>query len=522
MTRLRFPSLLLLGLLTWASCGSPTESATTTQSADNPNTRVDFIVLQLNDVYEISPLEGGKVGGLARVATLRKQLLEENPNVITILSGDFLSPSLTATLKDENGEAFAGKQMIEVLNALELDYVTFGNHEFDNKTIEPLQKRLNESEFTWTSINCFNRIPNGAIPFKKVLADGSEERVPGSVLHSITSSKGRTIQVGFIGVTLPFSQQDYVMYSDEVLAVRSEFERIQDQCHVMLGITHLSIEGDRELAQKVPGFALLMGGHEHDHHQEWVGNTAITKADANAKSVYVHRISHQLSNGHTKVESELVNITDAMASEPGVQAVVNKWENITNERLVAMGYQPDEVLTTLDQPLDGRESSIRNQQTDLGNYIAKAMMAAYPESDLALLNSGSVRVDDQLMGDITQYDVLRTLPFGGGVVLAELSGQQLLQTLEIGLKNNKGTGGYLQLGGIRSARGVWYLGESEIDPAAQYRVAMTGYMKSGGESNLEYLEQVSATQADPLPGYEATRNDIRDAFMAYLRNLEAS
>ena len=64
---------------------------------------IEFTILQINDVYEIAPLEGGKAGGLARVATIKKELLEENPNTIAVLSGDFLSPSLMANLKLENG-----------------------------------------------------------------------------------------------------------------------------------------------------------------------------------------------------------------------------------------------------------------------------------------------------------------------------------------------------------------------------------------------------------------------------------
>ncbi len=49
-------------------------------------------LLQLNDVYEITPIEGGTRGGLARVATLRQQLLKENPRTYTILAGDSFSP----------------------------------------------------------------------------------------------------------------------------------------------------------------------------------------------------------------------------------------------------------------------------------------------------------------------------------------------------------------------------------------------------------------------------------------------
>ena len=97
-----------------------------------------FNILQLNDIYEIAPLRGSDEGGLARVATIRKQLLRENSNTITVLAGDFVSPSLIGTLSyrdplTQQNQKIAGKQMVDVLSRMGLDYVTFGNHEFDIK-----------------------------------------------------------------------------------------------------------------------------------------------------------------------------------------------------------------------------------------------------------------------------------------------------------------------------------------------------------------------------------------------------
>ena len=87
---------------------------------------VDFIVLQLNDVYEAAPVEGGRLGGLARVATLQRKLKQENPNLISVMIGDFLAPSaIGATTGD------SGQHMVEALNAMGLTHATFGNHEFD-------------------------------------------------------------------------------------------------------------------------------------------------------------------------------------------------------------------------------------------------------------------------------------------------------------------------------------------------------------------------------------------------------
>jgi 2',3'-cyclic-nucleotide 2'-phosphodiesterase (5'-nucleotidase family) len=60
--------------------------------------KIEVVFLQLNDVYEISSLDHGKIGGMARVATVRKELLKYNPRTYTILAGDFLSPSAMGTI----------------------------------------------------------------------------------------------------------------------------------------------------------------------------------------------------------------------------------------------------------------------------------------------------------------------------------------------------------------------------------------------------------------------------------------
>ena len=90
-------TLLLLVVLLFSACAGTKQS--TQNSAAKP---FEFTILQLNDVYEIAPLEGGKVGGMARVATLLRQLEAENPNTIAVLSGDFLSPSFMGTLYRTN------------------------------------------------------------------------------------------------------------------------------------------------------------------------------------------------------------------------------------------------------------------------------------------------------------------------------------------------------------------------------------------------------------------------------------
>ena len=87
-------------------------------------------ILHFNDVYEIEPVEGGHFGGLSRVATVLKQLKRTHAPVLSVLAGDYLSPSAIGTAVVD-GQPLGGRQMVDVLNATGLDWATFGNHEFD-------------------------------------------------------------------------------------------------------------------------------------------------------------------------------------------------------------------------------------------------------------------------------------------------------------------------------------------------------------------------------------------------------
>ncbi|HYE92379.1 MAG TPA: hypothetical protein VEA38_15220, partial [Terriglobales bacterium] len=54
---------------------------------------VRLTVLQINDAYQLEPVDDGKRGGMARLSTLVKQIRAQNPNTLFVVGGDFLSPS---------------------------------------------------------------------------------------------------------------------------------------------------------------------------------------------------------------------------------------------------------------------------------------------------------------------------------------------------------------------------------------------------------------------------------------------
>ena len=146
--------------------------------------KIEIVLLQVNDVYEIAPLPGDDLGGLARVANLKKQLISQNKNTLYVIAGDFFNPSVIGTLDDENGKSIKGKHMVEVLNASNLDLATFGNHEFDLK-YKDVQKRLDESTFEWVSSNVEQVSGNIVKPFYK-MRNGEKQYIPKTIIRTMT------------------------------------------------------------------------------------------------------------------------------------------------------------------------------------------------------------------------------------------------------------------------------------------------------------------------------------------------
>lgn len=504
--------LLFSLLLLFASCIAPVTSVATTGERQP----VDFIVLQLNDVYEIAPLEGGKAGGLARVATVRQELLAENPNVITVLAGDFLSPSFLGTMKFTNEEGqrekIAGLQMVESLNTLGMDYVTFGNHEFDISDPVLLEKRIAQSDFTWTVCNASYVGSDGKQrPFQQ-----GDKPVPSYVVQTVTAPSGQSFRLGILGVLLPFNKAGYVKYDDVNESFRRTLADLKKVSDLQLAITHNNLDEDIELATKVPGVPLFLGGHEHANLTRYVGSTVIAKADANAKTVYVHRIRFDPETGLTSIRSDLKSIDETIPEDPATKQVVNKWLDQVYDLMGEMGYDAEHVVLKISEPLVCKENLIRTSQTNYGQLTMKAVATAFPGADLYALNSGSMRLDDNLLNVVTEYDVLRTFPYGGEFVTVTMSGTVLRRFLQTGLRNNYGEGGYLQQLGADEA------GESvngqPIADGQTYEVVMPSFLAGGNEAKLEFLGDLPRTEAVKMVrmGSQEVKNDLRDLVIAYM------
>ncbi len=374
------------------------------QQNDAP-VRVTF--LHVNDVYQFMPVDGGMRGGLARLLTLKKEALKENPHTIFTLGGDTISPSVET-------RTYKGAQMIDAWNAVGIDYAVFGNHEFDLKS-DVLLERMKESKFVWLGANVFDTRNN------KIFAD-----TPPFVLREFDG-----VKVGIIGFLLPEAKQTSSMEAYlEVQNYCNTAKKLVPQmrkegANAVIGLTHLFMAQDKELA-KCADFDLILGGHEHTLLQSSSNGTPIFKMTADAREL--GKFNLNFNRNTKKLESldwEIIPVTDKTADAPEFAVVFDKYKDLLQKLAEPVG------MTTI--LLDARSAQNRTQETNVGNFVADAFRQA-TGADVALVNGGSIRADlTYNPGVLTKRDVLSILPFNNPVVKIEISGKTLRQALEHGV-----------------------------------------------------------------------------------------
>jgi 5'-nucleotidase len=374
--------------------------------------------LLINDVYVADTLRDGR-GGLARVATVRNRLADQGP-VVFVLAGDVLSPSVLT-------KYYGGRQMVAALNAARLDYATFGNHEFDLE-LDTLVARIEASKFKWISSNC--TLPDGA-PLPKVL--------PWDTLR-VSGHK-----VGLFGLTLQGSYPRTVRCTNPDSAAQRSVETLSAEgADLIVGLTHQSIQADRDLLAREPRIDLLLGGHEHEAHDSTVSGRHVVKADANAVSAQF--VTLWGGKGSWRQAVGLVPINGALPPDTAVARVVAEWDDSLQRQL-----GPEHIVARTAIPLDPSTSLSRRRESMVGDLVSDAMRSG-TGADVALLNSGTLQLDNVIpAGPISNHQLEAIFPFADQtrVVTFPLTGAGLRRILEHGVSSEIfGTGGFLQVSGL--------------------------------------------------------------------------
>ncbi len=432
-------------------------------------------ILLINDVYVADTLADG-TGGLARVAEIHRRIVSEGP-VLFVLAGDVLSPSLLS-------KYYNGKQMVEALNATGLDYATFGNHEFELKR-DTLVARIAESKFKWLSANCVER---------------SGQAFPGVAAWD-TVRKGKMGRlVGIFGLTLQGSYDEYVKCTDPDSAAAIVVDTLAKLgADLIIALTHQTVTADVQLLGREGRIDAVVGGHEHEAHTVEVGGRHVIKADANARSVQFLNLWG--TKGNVRQVPRLVNVGRQIPRDTTVQRIVNAWADSLKARL-----GPDRKVGRWLVPFEGRDAIQRRQETDLGDFVTDAMRHG-TGADVALLNSGTLRLDDELQAgpiSLWQVESFFLFPDDTRVINFQLTGKRLREVLENGVsEHNYGRGGFLQVSGIRFTADPKQTGSrivgpvldasgAQIDDSRTLTVAMPVFVACRGGDAFQIPEAADA------------------------------
>ena len=462
LTRRTFLTLLAASLLLLTPLSSLHAAAPVERSAR-------LTILQLNDMYDLMPVEGGKRGGLARIATLRDRIATESHNLIFVLAGDFLFPSTMSSV-------FQGSQMVAGLNAVGLDFVTFGNHEFDFGEAVT-RERMRESRFTWVSSNVLD--PVTGTPFGD------------AAVFALREYGG--IRVAFIGLTTPETKilskgAKNLTFLDPIPAAKEAVARAQRaKADLIVALTHQNMADDKALAAAIPAIDLILGGHDHTPMDAKVGKTLILKVGA--EGVALGRIDVLITAGkggrRVATKWELIAVTDEIPDHPQVAALVKQYEG-------QMTAQLDLVVGSTSVPLDTRNEIVRVQESPVGDLIADLLREAV-QADVALINGGGIRGNSATpAGPLSRGDVLKILPFANKIVKLDVTGATLRAALENGLSQRENTAGrFPQVSGLRfsfdpkrpagSRLASVTVGGRPLDPAAHYTLATFEFLLGGGD-----------------------------------------
>ena len=466
-----------------------------------------FKILQINDVYKIEGLEGGQSGGMARVRTLRKHLGSDGTPVLVLHAGDAIFPSVASKYLE-------AKQMIDVLNLLDGDasksdpnlIVTFGNHEFDKSDPKILLERLAESQFTWVSANARQCNPQ------------CDQRFPG--VSDVVLRDVDGIKVGIFGVVYPL-KKPWVQSTDVIEAAADAVQVARGQgAKVVIALTHEDMADDVNLARKVLGIDLIIGGHDHLFTQSHEGGVWITKADADAKSVIVYDVTVP-RDSYIRTTPLRVTLDATIPKDPVVDKAVKGWMDTLTQKLGG-----NTTLGMTRNLLEGVEPAVRGRETALGNLLTDVAREQM-QTDVAVLNGGSIRINDNIPpGPITKYDMEGIFYYTNTLVAFRVTGQQLLDMLRNSVSRvDAGDGRFLQVSGLSFTyhpTGNAYvvnaedvkIGGKPLDVGATYSVASIDYMYLRG---TEDGYQLFGDATRPPKMNESREADYRTTVEAYLR-----
>lgn len=404
------------------------------------------------------------------ISMIQKTRYSTKNSVLLLDCGDSLYGQSLVTSTD-------GELMVDLMNLAGYDAIAVGDFDL-NYNILQLGQLENRAEFPFLCANLYDK--NDTLLFKPYII----KEVNGSKVGVFSVMSNEATSAIHPKIIDKIKIRDVVETSRDVVR-----ELKSENVDVIVCLAHFFLnEGlsnpytSESFARDVPGIDLIIDDNtEHVSGGLWVDDTLIVQSGSRGMSVgHVDIVRNQ--NKPTSMYSKTIS-ADSIKDVPNQTAVDRIAQTRRNYDLIK-----NEIIGSADSTLVGNKSEMRSGLTNLGCLVADSIRWS-AKADVAFISSSSI-LNSIDKGPVTRGQVESALPLKDDIVVKEMTGNDIIRTIEKSLENYPDESPrFLQFSGLsvvvntthpdKKIKCITINGEP-VASAQRYHVAMTEYLAFGG------------------------------------------
>ena len=465
-------------------------------------------------------------GGFARIAGLIKQERIVNPGSTLVFdAGDFTMGTLFPSLEEDTGF------QLRMMKAMGYDAVALGNHEYDfgPAWIASVIKKSYTSGAI-PALLATNARADASDPADDSFAQLFDEKI--IVRELIIEKNG--IKTGIFSLlgrdadnVAPKARP--VHFEKQKKAAKTAVENLRRAgCDLVICLSHSGINGgpdaarsgeDIDLAKKVKGIDIILGGHSHSRTSEpyRVGKTLIVHAGEFGKTI--GRLEIAVSDSGCELTGyKLIKIDDKIAGDEHIASLIDEQKKLVGKKIL------EPLRLDYDSPVAETAFELKGNDTgdfinsNLGPLAAEAVYSYVNRhnetgTDIAMVAAGLL-FDNIQPGSQTAADLFRVLPMGKGndslpgypLSRLWLKGRELRSVLEILLVAYRSS----------PANYCYYSGfKAEYDPSARLMKKIKSievYNSEKGNTKVDFSRKSTVL-------YSVTANSYMLEFIGIIKKM---
>ena len=376
-----------------------------------------IVILYENDVH-------CAVEGYSKLAAMKNELKSEYEYVGVVSSGDFVQGG---TL----GAVSKGEYIVELMNLVGYDAIAPGNHEFDY-TISRLTELYELSETKYISCN-FAKIGEEKTYFEPytIVSYGDVDIAYIGIITPETITSARPSQFRNENGEIIYTFNESRLYE---LVQESIDEATEDGADYVIALSHIGYDESGELndvtdvIENTEGLDVVLDAHSHSVIEEKIvkdkSGDDVLLSSTGTGFENIGKLT--IANG--EFDTELVKTETYTKTDADVDAYIaeinESYAELGNRKI---GESKVELITHNEEGV----RIVRTAETNLGNLCSDALFFV-TNADVSYVNGGGLRAPIK-SGDMTFNDIYSVFPFNNRIVTAEITGQVLLDMLEMSM-----------------------------------------------------------------------------------------